>query len=63
MPFVYVYRIMSASAGVYIVYIIEVPKSIFSINAENGNIRIICWNKSTALGSTRFVKIVTYYLS
>ena len=35
MPFVNVYGIMSASAGVYTLNLIKVPNSVFSINAEN----------------------------
>ena len=55
--------IMSARAGVYTLYIIKVPNSIFSITAENWNIRNKWWNKSTTIGFTCLPNIVTYYLS
>ena len=34
MPYVYVYRILSYSAGLNTIFIIETPNSIFSVNTE-----------------------------
>ena len=61
--FVNVYGITSTSAGAYILNILKVPNSVFSINAENWNIRNKWWNKSSAIYLTCLIKIVTYFLS
>ena len=62
MPFVNIYGIMSASAGVYTLNIIKIPNSVFSITAENRNSCNKWRNKWTAIGLTCLIKIVTYYL-
>ena len=63
MSYIHVYLICSPDVCECRVYTIEVPKCVYSVNAENRTIRKIVIYKSSIVNFKCLIKVVTNYLA